>query len=170
MVQILTDKEAWKVIDEFPNYRISSRGFVFNIKMDDFMKLSRTQQGDYKVTLVNDEYRVTRSVRVLVAEAFVQKPDPMFDTVIILDTDKSNIVASNLAWRPRWFAWKYYRQFYTPHHHNYTSIPIINLNTKVKYSSVIDAAMREGVLLEDLWRSVNNGSFIFPTGDAYAVL
>ena len=164
----------WTTIPGYPNYMINENGDVFNKRFDKVMARSKTLQGDYKVTLVNEGYRITRSVRVLVAENFVSKPEMndfedrvLFDTVIILDNDKHNVCSDNLAWRPSWFAQKYSRQFSNEYPEPYYFKPVLNVNTQIVYSSILHAGVSEGLLFEDVWRSTVSRDMIFPTGHVY---
>ena len=150
-------REEWASVPYFPNYSISSFGNVFNHRTDRMMSPSRTLQGDLKVTLVNEKQRVTRSVRVLVAEAFVNPPDlgedegyPVCDTVIVLDGNKENVMADNLAWRPNWFAFKYARQFTQEYPEVYYTRRVANVTRGVYYISILQAGVKEGVLFEDI--------------------
>jgi len=171
-------QERWKPITDFPYYLISDLGNVYNVKTESVMAKSRTIQGDLKVTLSSNGTRVTRSIRVLVAEAFVPVPPvgPGFhksaipDTVIILDNNQENVIAYNLAWRPRWFAHKYVRQFKQELPDAYHYSPVQNLSTGAIYVSVVEAGIREGLLFNDIFKSAqtrfpiypNNHTFIFP--------
>lgn len=162
--------EDWKQIPDFPDYLVSNLGRVYNTRTDRVMAESRTLQGDHKVTLSANGERVTRSVRVLVAEAFVPRPysDRSFhksaipDTVIVLDNNQDNITSYNLAWRPRWFAHKYARQFKQEHPRNYLDTPVQNLNTGALYNSIFEAGVKEGMLFNDIFKSAEVGNYIYP--------
>lgn len=167
-------EEEWKSIRDYPSYSISSFGEVLNHRTDKLMAKSKTMQGDYKVTLVDYNERVTRSIRVLVAEAFVDPPyfvtyqdEVHCDTVIILDNNKENIMVGNLAWRPSWFAWKYHRQFIEDQPEGYYTKRVDNVETGKGYPSIIDAGTKQGLLFEDLWRSATVGTEVYPSGHHY---
>jgi hypothetical protein len=163
--------ENWEPIPDHPDYLISDRGQVYNRRMERLMSLNKTMQGDLKVTLSDGGERSTRSVRVLVAEAFVEKPYYMTtfhksaipDTVIVLDGNQEHVSAYNLAWRPRWFANQYARQFkvdiYPP---EYYDRAVQNIATGAIYSSVIRAAQTEGLLYHDVYRSACSRKAIYP--------
>lgn len=159
--------EEWVEIAEFPRYQVSNLGRV--IRSDDRkeMRLSETTYGDRKVSLTRSgQDRITRSVRVLVAESFVAKPSAICDTVVLLDGDRHNLAWDNMCWRPRWFAWAFLKQqeFIPP---QYERAPILNSRTREWYPSVVDCGNKEGLLFDDVWRSANTGVKIFPTGGPY---
>ncbi len=165
-------EEVWQTIPEFQNYQISNLGRVYNIKKDIIMRTSLTNFGHVKLTLKSDwsEERFTRSVAQLVAEAFVEPPNLMCDHIIILDGNFSNVAATNLAWRPRWYAWKYSRQFRLHKPIFYRNLTIHNLVTGSYYESVMEAGMTEGLLFEDIWRSTYTGASLFPHGAIFEVV
>lgn len=168
-------QERWLPIHDHPEYLVSTRGRVYNSRVDAMMSESRTLQGDLKVTLSTGGDRSTRSVRVLVAEAFVPKPitGPGFhksaipDTVIVLDNNQDNVASYNLAWRPRWFAHKYTRQFRQEHPEDYYIYPIMNTVTKATYPSIVDAATKEGLLFNDVYKSITSGLSVYPTNSTF---
>jgi hypothetical protein len=167
-----TIEEVWKEIPEFPNYMISSFGRVYNRRRDKIMNTSLTNHGHTKITL-KSEYggdRHTRSVALLVGEAFVHKPNPLCDQLILLDGDLSNAIADNMAWRPRWFAWKYRRQLLTEQPRHFHNLTVINKTAGIQYESIIECGMREGLLFEDIWTSCNTGRVVFPNRHIFEVV
>lgn len=148
----------WVVIDEFPSYSISNYGDVVNEVTGRLIRQSTTLQGAVKVNLFKDGLKYTKSVKVLVAEAFVEniydEAYVPFDTPIHLDGDQLNNRADNLAWRSRSFAWMYRRQFSNlpP---CYKEGPVIELDSQVRYINVYDAATLNGLLIRDVWRCIN---------------
>src|SRR5437868_6449510 len=101
-------EEVWEVIPEFPNYAVSSSGRIHNLERDRPVALSVTRQGGVKVGLSDGIKQRTRSVKILVADAFVLRPREIeYDTAMLLDGNQLNLYASNIVWRPRWFALKY---------------------------------------------------------------
>lgn len=169
------DNEQWVHIKEYPTYLISNQGRIYNTRTESVMAVSRTLQGDHKVTLSSSGDRTTRSVRVLVAEAFIPRPfsGPSFhksaipDTVIVLDNNQDNVASYNLAWRPRWFAHKYARQFKQEHPSTYFNQPIQNLTSKATYNSIVDAAIREGLLFNDVFKSASTGISVCPGNSTF---
>jgi hypothetical protein len=161
------DLEIWKTIPSFPNYAVSNYGRVFNIKKDVEMVLSRNQDGTLTVGLSREGLQRRRSVKVIVAELFVDGQSDLFDTVIHLDGDDTNIFAHNLAWRPRWFAWKYRKQFDNIPGWAYTG-PVVDRVNGQSFGSIIDAACNTGSLLDDIRASLSTGKAVFPTDGVYS--
>jgi hypothetical protein len=166
--------EQWRDIPGFPDYEISSEGRVCNIKTDFIVQRSYTQQGGAKVGLHLNGEQLTRSVKVLVAQAFVPGENMEFNTPILLDGNQENCSVENIMWRPRWFAWHYTRQFskLLP---VYEMGPIVELNDRDTiievYEHVFDAGISNGLLLYDVWTSLHTFSHrqpIFPTKQVFA--
>ncbi len=172
-------REVWKSIPGFPNYNISNLGNVYNIREQKIMRTSVNNFGHVKISLqtfVTDEEgnvikeRFTRSVATMVAEAFVEAPNWMCDRVIILDGEFSNVIAINLAWRPRWYAWQYTRQLKVPQPVHYHNLAVHNITTDYYYNNIIEAGMLEGLLFEDIWRSTYTGVNLFPHGFVFEIV
>lgn len=180
--------EEWRQIEEFPLYDVSNLGRIYNRRTEQIMRTSVTNFGHMKVTLTLEgegrpvtfydknnieqerlEKRFTRSVPRLVADAFLGKGNILWDQVIILDGNSQNVCVDNLAWRPRTFAWKYTRQLKTQQPRHYETLPVINVNQNVRYNSIVEAGMTEGLLFQDIWRSTYSGDRVFPTGSIFVV-
>lgn len=164
--------EEWRPIPEFPNYHISNYGQVYNTRDQRIMRTSLNNYGHVKITLKSphSSERFTRQVSVLVAEAFIEPPNWMCDCVIILDGDYSNVAANNLAWRPKWYAWKYTHQLKVRQPVHYHNLIIYNEDLDFHYKSIVEAGMIEGLLFDDIWRSTYTGAEIFPYGHVYSVV
>lgn len=145
-------RERWYELDEFPDYAVSEFGEIHNIKTGMPRRTSINQQGIVKISLYVGRELITRSVAVLVAEAFVDGQDEFFNTPIHLDGDRENCRADNLMWRPRWFAVQYHRQFQSPDFHR-MDIDIEELSTGREYESVKEACMDLGLYYQDVYRS-----------------
>jgi hypothetical protein len=137
------------------------------------MRTYPNTHGHMRITLTDGDTgeRYDRGVAKLVAEAFVEPPNALCNRVMILDGEKANLVAENLVWRPRWFVQKYVRQFVLlnrqPRH--VKNLRIKNCATGKRYRNVVECAMGEGLLFEDIWRSTYSASKIFPHGDTFEV-
>ena len=154
--------EYWVRIDEMIPYDVSSIGNVRNSDSGKVLSQSVTKQGDLKVNLRdNDGERITASVRVLVAEAFLDRPDDNCDTVVILDGDRRHVNVNNLAWRPRNMAWKFTKQFDTPFEDlpaTYTDYPIVDIVTGVLYQNIVHACIENGLLFDTVFRHAREAS------------
>jgi hypothetical protein len=159
-----------KFIPEFPNYQVSTDGRVFNVRTSRDMTLSPTLNDDLTVGLMKDGIQYRRSVKVLVARAFVPGETELFNTPMLLDGDKENLIAENIVWRPRWFSWTYARQFIEPYPEWYHNGPIMNVRTEMRYHTIFSAAMIHGSLCEDIYQSLENDTPVFPTGERYVLI
>lgn len=175
--------EIWAIIPEFPRYSVSNFGRIKNNISERILSLSKTLQGATKITFREREglYKeniiyCTRSVKVLVAEAFVHNPsEPWFDTPVCLDGDQRNNMSTNLAWRPRWFAWRYTRQF--KNIPPYCEMgPICDITTGDYYRNIYDASIVNGLLFIDVWecafdsRKYEYQKPIFPTHQIFSLM
>lgn len=152
----------WSELEEFPDYAVSNHGDVANMKTGMPRKTSMNQQGVYKISLYREGRLLTRSLALLVAEAFVPRPAEHFDTPIHLDGERANCRADNLLWRPRWFAIKYHKQFrYEDFYNQY--VHLMELETGTHYESVKDACVANGLYFQDVIKSYVEGTFVFPT-------
>lgn len=161
----------WEELEEFPDYAISENGDIVNIKTGAPRRVSMNQQGVCKISLYDSGGRlVTKSVALLVANLFVRRDDrPTFDTPIHLNGDKMNCRADNLAWRPRWFAIKYHKQFRSEHFYAARAV-IIDLDTEEVYETVRDACVANGLYYQDVIKSFNEETFCFPTWQNFRLL
>lgn len=154
--------ELWAQIKEFPNYSISTNGSIRNESRTRLVKTSVTERGVVKVGLVRGGQQSTRSVKVLVAEAFVPGKTEKFDTPIHKDGNQENNNVNNIVWRPRWFAWKYHRQF--DRAHNYSKVgPLKDRGSGIVYTNLVEAAIAHGLLFNEIHMSLVNKVPVFPT-------
>lgn len=161
--------EEWRIIEDLPRYSISNYGEVMNNHTGRILRQSPTWQGASKVVFKHAGTISTRSVKVMVANAFVEGRDELFNTPIHLDGDQRNNFAYNLAWRPRWFAWKYSRQLKNiPGYINFG--PIYEVISGDIYSNIYDACLINGLLFYDVWVSLiyELRTEIFPTHQIFA--
>jgi len=161
--------EYGRTIEGFPNYEITNRGRVFNIKTGREMVLSPTLAGDLTVGLTKNGYQHRFSVKCLVARVFVVGETEIFNTPILLDNDKHNLSSDNIVWRPRWFAWRYTRQFAEPHNWYFFG-PLIDRVSMTQYANYQEAVMRNGLLYADIFESIYNDKLTFPTHQKFAYI
>lgn len=153
-----------KPIEDFPGYVVSKAGHVYTERNGMRLRPSTTQDGAYKVTMYQDGRPKTRSLALLVAKAWLYNDrDPeIFDTPIHLDNDLSNNHVDNLAWRPRWFAVKYQRQYWNEEF-RYATTRIQDMSTGREYKGFIDPCQEFGLLYMDVIKSCTAGTDVFPT-------
>jgi len=163
---------SWSRIPEFPNYIINDRGEIFNLSADQYMRVYPNTYGHMRITLTNVETgkRYDRGVAKLVAEAFVEPPNDLCTRVMILDGQLFHVSAQNLVWRPMWFVMRYSRQLKRDHPAHYSNLRIKNVETGKRYDNIIECAMAEGLLFDDVWRSTFSGAKIFPYGDTFEIV
>lgn len=90
--------EQWAQIDEFPNYKVSSLGRIYNTKNQRFIKPVETSSGYLVVCLYKDACRHTpKRVHRLVAQAFIPNINNWPD-INHIDENKRNNTVSNLEW------------------------------------------------------------------------
>lgn len=159
--------ERWKPLRDFPGYSISDMGRVKNDNTERLLSIIKMPNGHLQVSMQHrDGSRGTRGVAKLVASAFVHNPRPdFFDTPIHLDGKLSNNQASNLMWRPRWFALKFTAQFLADQ--GEFNQGIRNLRTGEIFEDVWDLVMKEGLLYSDIVMSIENKTYVFPTMNVF---
>lgn len=162
-------KERWFELDEFPDYAVNNYGDIYNIKTDMPRKTSMNQYGIVKISLYQGDRLITRSVAVMVAEAFVPGKTDLFNTPIHLDGDRQNCRADNLMWRPRWFAVRYHRQFDVEEFHD-SSVELVELTTGKTYGNVKEACIDLGLYYNDVYRSYVHGEVVGLTGHEFALM
>lgn len=156
--------EDAKPIDGFPEYVITKDGTVYTLASGLKRKPSMTQEGALKITLYRDGRAYTKSLSLLVANAWLYNDfDPdIFDTPIHLDNDLQNNHVDNLAWRPRWFAVKYQRQYWNEEF-RYSKVRVEELTSGTAYESLLDVCQAFGYLYVDVLRSCTRHESVFPT-------
>lgn len=93
-------KKEWKIISEYPNYKISNKGEVYSIRRKKMLKLGKDSKGFVFVNLQGNIKWVKKHIHRLVALEFV---DGWFDGAIVRHKDgkKQNNYANNLEWVTR---------------------------------------------------------------------
>ncbi len=88
--------EEWKVISEFPNYKVSNTGKVMNIKRNRLLKSGVSGNQVEYVVLYSGNVQHTRSVAKLVAHAFLPGLTE-YHKVVHIDGNSLNNRLSNLT-------------------------------------------------------------------------
>jgi hypothetical protein len=153
----------------FPGYELSNDGLVRNARTERVLKTSANQEGIIRVGLMKREEgrQVTVSLVRLVARMFVAGRSATFDTPIQLNGDRNDCSHGNIMWRPRWFAVKFFNQFEDSEEPMFRT-KIYDVETSREYRDSREAASANGLLEEDIMKSVVNGSPCFPTWQIFA--
>ena len=169
-------EEEWITIPGFVDYQVSNKGRVARLwsgRPKKVMTLTVNPHGTVYVGLSRNNIQRKRSVALLVASAFLPKPESShFNTPVHLDCNRSNNEVSNLAWRPKWFAPKYHEQVNKPYRSRINK-PIVNLDTNKRFPNSLEAALCYGVLEQDVVRTAYNVEgyrSCFPTNHRFEVL
>lgn len=88
----------WKIVEEFPDYEVSSLGQIRNRGTKRILNPSISSQGYYKTTLTNKNVVKSILIHRLVALAFLDKPESSNLTVNHKDGNKLNNKVYNLEW------------------------------------------------------------------------
>jgi hypothetical protein len=152
----------WRVIRFFPDYSVSSTGYVRNDDTGRRMTMLVNQAGVVNVGLTRNRVQYKRAVAPLVAKAFIDdRISEAFNCPINLNGDRFNNSVENLMWRPKWFATKYFRQFEEAHFEDYN--PIEDVDTHEWFANPWEAAKRFGLLQVEIILSICNNTFVWPT-------
>ena len=150
----------WLSIPDFPQYSVGDQGCVRNDDSGRILKTVALPDGRLKVGLYREGLQYQRSVSRLVISAFVPNADPWYsDTPIHLDGQLGNCAAYNLAWRPRWFAKTFTRQFRFGHP---DTPPIFNVDTEEEYSGIWELVMKYGLLRVEILQGIGRDWPIYP--------
>jgi NUMOD4 motif-containing protein len=150
--------EEWIPLKDYPGYSASNQGRIRNDKFGRYLALVRMPTGNWTVRLMLNGMQVTRSVPKIICSTFVLRPRPHFDTPIHLDGDHSNLNATNLQWRPLWFAQKFNRQFKI---NQLGGGRIRDKMTGEEYDSPWGPVKRFGLLYSDIYFSTQSNSPVF---------
>lgn len=155
-------QELWTPVRGFEWYEVSREGLVRRIPSLRVLTPYPLPDGSLGLKLQRGGKQHQLLVRRIVAEAYCTKPTENSDTVIHKDYDKTNCTVTNLAWRPRWFAWRYYRQSQEPIKQDWQIRPIRNRITNVLFANVVDAGLYDGTIWFDIYRSAQLRTWAFP--------
>lgn len=160
------NEEEWREISAFPGYSVSDTGFIQQDRLGHRLTRLINQRGVTYVGLSRDGKQHNRSVALLVAEAFlIPHQYSAFDTPINLDGDRANNHASNLMWRPRWFAVKYHQQFHNDRRGFHRAVE--EIETGEQFKSSWYAAIKFGLLDREIMLATLNGESVWPTGQRF---
>ena len=151
--------EEWLPLVGYPGYEASDLGRIRNTQTNTILAISRTGDARPSVALNKNHVQVKRGLSLLICKTFLPSQRPGFNTPIHLDGDLMNCRASNLVWRPRWFAIQHTSQFYKDL--GETSA-VRNVETRVVYRDVWAVVFAFGVLYNDVVLSIINKTYVFP--------
>lgn len=163
-------KEQWVEIPEFENYVVNQFGEIVNIQRGYSVSPRPNQYGHVRVGLTKYGRQCTKALAPIVAEAFVQRPEPHFNTPIHLDGDLWNCRADNLMWRPRAFAIMYHKQFRLDTFHTNYRVPLIEIESGLTYAGVKEACIANGLYWFDVVKSYVEETFVPITYQEFRVL
>lgn len=161
-----TTEEVWVDIKDAEGYSISSFGLVMNKASGKLIKPQHNPNGIVYVPLYVNGEKITRSVKVMVANAFVDGKTKIFDTAINKDGNKMNCRADNLVWRPRWYAVKYSRQFRTEFPQAQKG-PVQERVCGDIFETIYIAGVSNGLLFKEIFSSCRTGAPVFPTSQIF---
>lgn len=156
----------WTRLGAFPDYEIHEMGYVRRLSSGRPVSPSINQQGNPYVGLSRDKTQHKRSLALLVAMEFLDRPpNSRFDTPIHLNGDKTNCSSENLMWRPRYFAIKYHQQFWNGRRG--FIVPVFEVNTGETFPSSWEAATKYGLIDREILEAAVNRTVCFPTGQHF---
>lgn len=152
----------WRYIDEFPDYVVFEDGRIKKERSDRFVALRKNQQGINMVGLSKRGYGAsTRAVDRIVCTAFWG--DPPEDGLqsyspCHIDGDRSNDNASNLMWRPRWWATEWHKMLKSTRPMEVNDIQ--NLRTGEVYRDTLEAGIELKLLEKEVIHAANNQDWL----------
>jgi hypothetical protein len=157
--------DEWLPVEGFPGYSINAFG---QVRRDDSGRIlipRFNQDGVPYVGMMRGWKQCTRSLPRLVARAFLNRPNDIFDTPVQIDGNRSNCRADNLMWRPRWYAVLYNRQFDEERYDRPIDAPIQTADEQINevFPNSLAAACRFGLLEREVVLSVLNHVPTWPT-------
>lgn len=161
-------EEVWAEIEEAPGYVVSNLGNVRSTRSDRLIKMQVPKRGTVYAPLFVDGVQLNLPVKRLVASAFLEAPDRNCNTPINKDGDATNNRVTNLAWRPRWYAINYARQFANPS--NVEGVgPVFVVGTDEVFDTVRDAGIHYGLLFREVYKAVYHEQPVYPLGISFRI-
>lgn len=155
--------DQWVSIEGFPGYSVNPLGQVRRDSSGRIFLPRFNQYGVPYVGLMRGWEQCSRSLPRLVAHAFLDRPNEIFDTPVQIDGDRSNCRVDNLMWRPRWYAVLYNRQFEKQRYDHPIDAAVRAINDDEIFPNSLAAACRFGLLEREVVLSVLNHIPAWPT-------
>src|SRR6188472_3429201 len=155
--------DIWEPVEGFPGYSVNPYGQVRRDDSGRVLVPRYNQDGVPFVGMMRGWEQCSRSLPRLVARAFLERPNDIFDTPVQIDGDRTNCRVDNLMWRPRWYAVKYNRQFEGERYDNPIDAPIHAIGDNEVFPNSLEAACRFGLLEREVVLSVLNHIPAWPT-------
>lgn len=149
--------EAWYSLDfmGYDNYDVSNTGKVrkHTQRRTRLMALRTTVTGHMYVGLTADGVQKSHSVAKLVLKATrTPQPIPQAHYILHLDGDRTNNCLENLRWATFKTSVRYRRSYILDCETKVcTTRPVIEMNDKVLYRSIMDAARDRGIPSIDIY-------------------
>lgn len=160
--------DDWVPVPGFPMYSVNRLGQVRKDSNHRLLKPKVNQYGVAFVGMQRDRMKYQRGLARIVAQCFLPATNEFFDTPINLDGDRMNCAADNLAWRPRWFAVLYNRQF-QHQYENPIMQEIVDLDSGDRYPDSFSVCPVFGLLERDVVLSILNRTYTWPTYQRFAL-
>lgn len=154
--------EEWIAVEGFPGYSVSPLGHVRKDSSGRVLHVRVNQYGVPYVGLMRNWRQHIRSLPRLVATAFIPSDNPIFDTPINLNGDRTDCRIENLAWRPRWYAILYNNQF-EERYENPIDATVIEAESAEGFPNSFAAACHFGLLEREVVLSILNHTLAWPT-------
>lgn len=162
-------EDGWAPVAGFPGYSVNRLGQVRREDSGRVLQPRINQDGVPYVGLMKGVHQRSRSLPLLVATAFIPQPREEWDTPINLDGNRLNCRVENLAWRPRWYASRYIKQFDKERYEHPIEMPVRDIETDDEYPNSLAAACKNGVLERDVVLSIANNTVTWPTYQKFVV-
>lgn len=162
-------EETFVAIQGFPHYSISDHGRVISHRRGVEMTGTPNQWGVYSVGLTEDGAITRIPIKNLVARHFVDGETEIFCSAVLKDTNNRNLHWTNIAWRPRWFAWEYTHQWKDPTIGRFQGV-VVDLDGGGLYDSPAECAMANCLLVRDIVVRAFNGDPVPITGQRFGFL
>lgn len=159
----------WAPIEGFPGYSVNPLGQVRHDAFNRLLHPRINQYGVPYVGLMREWRQCNRSLPRLVANAFLIRPNEIFDTPINLDGDRTNCRADNLMWRPRWYAVQYVSQF-KDRYDNPIRTSVRAIETGERFPNSLAAGCRYGLLEREVVLSILNRTPAWPTYQTFELM